>query len=105
MLATLPKSVTNALNIVRPPPMPLQVMEIEEDGNVVMRPASQRAQTTSYSNWSLLFSAVRWAKHRLGMKRYSFEKKDTIYVRTTLKERKSAKSQLERRAVAGSHDR
>lgn len=57
------------------------------------------ALTSSYINWSLLFSAAGLAEPELALNPSRSAKKCTMFVQTTLKQRKTAKSPLETRAV------
>lgn len=68
-----------------------------------MRPDSQTALKSLYNNWSLLFTAARWAEPKLRMKLLRTEKNSTMYVQTALKNRKLPMSLLETGAGAGSH--
>lgn len=58
VLATLPQSVTKALNIVRPQPPPVEETEFEEGEDVVMQSDSQLVLSSSYRSLSLLFSTT-----------------------------------------------
>lgn len=69
-----------------------------------MSPALPSALKYSYRNQSLLFYAAVRAEPKLGMERSSSEKESTIYLQTTLKDRRTIKLSLGIKDVAGSHD-
>lgn len=100
MFSTLPGSFTNALNILRPWTLQVPTTEIDEDGNVVMRPVLQLALNLSYIISLLPLFRAGFVKPKLGMERSMLEINDAIYVQTTLKERKGVESRLRTRAVA-----
>lgn len=102
--ATLPEHVTKALSVVRPRASQVQLMQIDEDRNVVRRPDSQPALTSSTRLRSLIFSVAVWAELKLCTNRSRSKKKGTIYLPTTQKKREATKSLLETGAVAGAQD-
>lgn len=104
MISTIPKSVAKALNIFQPQPPPIEVTELDAQANVMMRPDSQPALTSSYKFQSLLFSVGGCAEHNLRINRSRSEKKSVLYVAMTLKKRKTIQSRLETKAYAGSDD-
>lgn len=78
--------------------------DFNEDGNMVMRPASQPALRSLYRAWSLLFFADGWAEPTLGTRWSRSENKVTMYVHTKRKRRKTVKSPMGIGAGAGAYD-
>lgn len=57
LFATLPDTVSNALDSDRLRQLQIQVTEVDKSENVVMRPGSQLAFTSSFRDRSVLVSA------------------------------------------------
>lgn len=104
VFSNLPESVTKDLDNIRPQQPVVVMPEINKNRSVVTRPYPQLVLISSYENWSLLFSASRWAEPKLGMEQCRSENKGTLYVETTLKERRTEKFSLEIGASAEAHD-
>lgn len=78
VFATLPQTVTEALNIARPQQLQLEVVYVDEDENVVLRADTQQASASLYWDPSLLFCADEWTGAKQGTKRPLFVNKGTI---------------------------
>lgn len=87
VFAYLPNFFRKFLSIARLRPLQIQVTKNDEDGYVMMRPYLQLSLTSSYTYWSLLFSAYIKAEPKLGMKPSSSEKEVPIYVQITKKKK------------------
>lgn len=68
VFATLPESFTEALNIARLQKQQVGVMELDEYGDLMMRPDLQPASKECVSNPSLLFFATERAEPKMGLK-------------------------------------
>lgn len=101
LIATLPESLTHALNFVRPRTPHVEVTKIDVARKFVMQPNLQPALTASYRYWSLLFSAPGLAEPELGMNRSRCDKNRKMYMPTMLKKRNTGKSSLEACADTG----
>lgn len=67
--AAVSKSLTKTLDIAQLQLPPLDMTEIDEDGNIVIRPGWRPALTPLHRNWLLLFSAAGWSFPKLHTKR------------------------------------
>lgn len=86
MLATLPVSVENALNVMQKRPQQVKVTESNEDENLVVRPDWQPILRPLYRSRCLLFSAAGLAELKLSMTPSKSEKKRTMYVQNNAEE-------------------
>lgn len=87
---TDPGSTIKALDAFRSRPQQVDLMELDEDRNVVMKPDSQPVLTCLYRNRSLLFLASEWPDLTLIMKR-SGSKKKVRYIYKPPERRKNGK--------------
>lgn len=78
--------------------------EFDENGNVLMSQDSPPALASLYRGQMWMFCAAGLDKLRVGMKRSEFEKKRNMYLKKMVKKRKTPKSPLKLRVVAGAHD-
>lgn len=101
LFATLPESVSMAINIVQPQPSLVIVTELDKNENKVMRLDSQLVLTTCYRNCSLLYSAAEWTEPKLGAIQCRSEQKSTTHVENTVKKKRMGMSPLEIKADAG----
>lgn len=99
--ATVPTSVTEALNILPTQLLQVKVTKLDEDGNFLMQSNSQPAWKTGYRNRSLLFSVAGNAKTELNAKNCQSEQKGNIYFVTILKKRKTKTFSLKTGANVG----
>lgn len=104
LFSTLPESVTKVLNIVRPLPSQVEMTELEEDGSMNIRLESWPELSSSYSNRSRLSLAIGQTEPKLDLKQPTSEKGSSNYVQTTLKNRKSVASLLNKGDEVGSHN-
>lgn len=104
MFATLPEAVTKTLNIVQPRPSQVEVIELDEDGNVTRKPYLPAVITSSYAHWSLQFSVAVWDDPKLGTKQCRPEMNGSRKLQTVLNKRSVAKSVLETGAGKGAND-
>lgn len=98
---TLTESVEKALDIIQPRPPQVKVTKHDEHGDTVVRSSLQPPLPTSYINLWLVSFAPGWYEPALDMERSRSEEKGTMYVKTTLRERKMGNSPLETGAGAG----
>lgn len=68
------------ISIVEPHLTHLEVMKIDENAKVVIRPYSQPFLASSYRNWNWLFFIAVWAEPKLGFERSASICKVRIYL-------------------------